>query len=577
MFIDTFDAFGRAIVATTLPLFLIACTSAEKVASQGVPTSVKVRGAIPIRPTVGGSPQEFARFAELALAEAGVKGWGLAVIRDGRVVVERFGGAASEAREPVTGETLFDAESIAKPVTAWGVLRLVELGKVDLDAPIESYLLHFRLPPSDFDHSQVTVRRVLTHTSGLSWGRFEDFGPDEDLPSLEELLSTEDDLGQRLLVESEPGSGFNYSTGGFALLQLLIQDVSGRSFAEFMQTEILEPLGMERTVFSPNGKLGPTFDGFGEPVPDGRGNDVTASSLRTTLLDLTTFALAHLPAGGAVPGRRVLRATTLEAMASASPEARNRRGLGYSVHVPTDGKSTMGHAGGTSEFRVVPETGEGFVLVSNSLGDLSLPRIFCAWNAWIQGVDDACSVNAAFTLFGAYQRGGVTQVLGDYRALEESGDPGYWVGPGELSTFARMLLDANRIEDATQLYALLSQDDSVRGTYYAEVAEALETGRAPTDATFAGYLGTYEASSGETVTLSRDGDELILVSDGIPWTSSVRIVSAHVSTFRPRGTEGELSGELVFDLSESGQAVRLTIEDPAVTGMSLIAERTIPR
>ncbi|HUG39833.1 MAG TPA: serine hydrolase domain-containing protein, partial [Longimicrobiales bacterium] len=113
---------------------------------------------VPVRPTLDATPADLSRFAEEVLVEAGIREWALAVIHEGRPVERRFSAGVDGPGQTVSGTTMFNLESVAKPVVAWGVMKLVEAGRMDLDQPIERYLSRWRLPPSEFDHREVTVR-----------------------------------------------------------------------------------------------------------------------------------------------------------------------------------------------------------------------------------------------------------------------------------------------------------------------------------------------------------------------------------------------------------------------------------
>jgi CubicO group peptidase (beta-lactamase class C family) len=92
-----------------------------------------------------------------------------------------YGVADTASAAPVTEDTVFQATSISKPVTAWGVMKLVETGKLDLEASVEQYLTRWHLPPSQFDHRGVTIRRILSHTAGLSLHDYPGLSPDQPL------------------------------------------------------------------------------------------------------------------------------------------------------------------------------------------------------------------------------------------------------------------------------------------------------------------------------------------------------------------------------------------------------------
>lgn len=171
----------------------------------------------------------------------------VALIQDGEITyAEGFGIANEETELAATGDTIYNVASIAKIVTAWGTLKLVEEGKLDLDAPVSQYLTRWELPPSEFN-DEVTIRRILSHTAGLSVEGYAGYRQSDELPTLEGLL--DGDAGQAVAVIHEPGTEFQYSGGGFVLLQLIIEEVTEQDFAEYMSEAVLEPLGMENSVY----------------------------------------------------------------------------------------------------------------------------------------------------------------------------------------------------------------------------------------------------------------------------------------------------------------------------------------
>lgn len=132
-------------------------------------------------------------------------------------------------------------------------------GWVDLDAPVETYLKRWRLPASEFDNRQVTIRRLLSHTAGLTDGLgYGGFAPGQPVQPLAELLSKAADASPGrdgvVKVGVQPGSEWRYSGGGYALLQLMIEDVTGEPFAAYMKRAVLKPLGMDSSSFEPPGR-----------------------------------------------------------------------------------------------------------------------------------------------------------------------------------------------------------------------------------------------------------------------------------------------------------------------------------
>jgi CubicO group peptidase (beta-lactamase class C family) len=180
------------------------------------------------------------------LKEFAVPGVAVALIQKGEVAWARGYGFANVATaKPITPETVFNVGSLSKMATAWGVMRLVEEGKVDLDRPVDSYLKRWHLPSSSFDNSQVTVRRVLSHTSGISNHDFHGWDPQSPVPPIEDTLSGKTGTGE-VRVVTAPGSGFHYSGANYAILQLLIEDVSGQTFQQYMKGRLFGALHMAK-------------------------------------------------------------------------------------------------------------------------------------------------------------------------------------------------------------------------------------------------------------------------------------------------------------------------------------------
>jgi CubicO group peptidase (beta-lactamase class C family) len=313
--------------------------------------------------------------------------------------------------QPVDRDTLFQVASMGKWVTALGVMTLVEAGQVDLDAPIETYLKRWKLPPSDFDHRQVTVRRVLSHTAGLTDGLgYAGFRPGEPIQSLPESLTRAADASPGrdgvVRVGASPGEGWDYSGGGYTMLQLLIEDVTGETFDAYMRRAVMSPLGMSRSTFAlPEGgvnNLAPFYDVGGKPAIHYRFAATAAASLYTSVADLTRLIQAHLPGpSGAAPGRGVLRPQTREEMRR--PHARELGadiwGLGVILYAPTKaGGHIIGHDGDNepainTAARFDPASGDGIVVLETGHSSLAT-QIAGEWVFWQSGEVDTLVIAA---------------------------------------------------------------------------------------------------------------------------------------------------------------------------------------
>ena len=214
-----------------------------------------------------------------------------------------YGQADPGRQVPVTADTVFQVGSISKPVTAWGVLRLVDKGLLDLDVPVETYLTRWHLPTSGYDADGVTIRRLLNHSAGLSRPGYPGLSPTQPLPRWRCPCPGSASC-------AEPGSQYLYSGGGYVVLQLVIEEVTGEPFAAYMQREVLEPLGMTRSSFEWRDDLRPAtavgHNKQGQPYPNLLYTEKAAAGLYTTASDLARFAAAAMtgpqgqPAGRAV-------------------------------------------------------------------------------------------------------------------------------------------------------------------------------------------------------------------------------------------------------------------------------------
>jgi CubicO group peptidase (beta-lactamase class C family) len=209
--------------------------------------------------------------ARQAMATSTTPGLAVALVRHGQLIwAKGYGLADRVTRQPITAATRFQAASLSKPVTAWGVLRLVEQGRIGLDEPVVGHLRRWHLPPSPFDGDGITVRGLLSHTAGLSVHGYSGQTPDRPLPPIAASLSGE--AGGSFPVEllDAPGRRWLYSGGGYSVLQLLIEDLNGRPFAEFMQTHVLGLLGMTASSFQWRRTTATAYphDAGGTAIPD---------------------------------------------------------------------------------------------------------------------------------------------------------------------------------------------------------------------------------------------------------------------------------------------------------------------
>ena len=199
------------------------------------------------------------------MAHYAVPGVALALIADSEIAAEAaYGVKEAGGGDPVTPVTRFQACSISKPVAVLGMLRLVEQGVVDLDADVNDMLTSWRVPPNASWQPRVTLRQIASHSAGLTVGGFPGYARGGPLPTLTEILTGSAPANTAgIRVDTLPGVEFRYAGGGTMVLQQVLEDATGRPFAELMRELVLEPLGMSRS-------------GYTQPLPDelhGRGGD----------------------------------------------------------------------------------------------------------------------------------------------------------------------------------------------------------------------------------------------------------------------------------------------------------------
>jgi CubicO group peptidase (beta-lactamase class C family) len=200
---------------------------------------------------------------EARMAYHHVPGVSVAVVKDGKVAWSKGYGIANSETETFVGtSTLFQAGSISKPIAALAVLKLADQGKVDLDRDVNEYLTSWRVPSYEFDE-KVTIRRLLTHTAGTTVHGFPGYKPTEQFPDDNMVLNGEGNT-DKVIVDTEPGSNWRYSGGGYTIMEKVVEDVSGMAFQDYMRIEILDPIGMKLSTYE-------------QPLPEDRWPEASAA------------------------------------------------------------------------------------------------------------------------------------------------------------------------------------------------------------------------------------------------------------------------------------------------------------
>ncbi|MFN3148395.1 exo-beta-N-acetylmuramidase NamZ domain-containing protein [Bremerella sp.] len=312
---------------------------------------------------------------EKALAEKRMPGCVVLVARGGDVLYKKEHGnrRIEPSVEPMTVDTVFDMASLTKPiVTATSIMQLVEVGKVDLDAPVVTYLPEFR----GHGKEAITIKQLLIHTSGLT--------PDNALSDYENGWPDAYENICNLKLLSKPGERFRYSDVGFILLGEVVARVSQMPLDQYAAKHIFQPLGMNDSCFNPSQSLAEravtTTKVDGEWLkgmvhdPRARYCDGVAghAGLFSTANDLTLYAQAMLDARDSHT-THLLKPQTLAQITKPYDAAGNTRGLGWdkqSVYSSNRGKSmsssAYGHGGFTgTAMWIDPELDLVVIFLSN--------------------------------------------------------------------------------------------------------------------------------------------------------------------------------------------------------------------
>jgi len=313
------------------------------------------------------------------IADAGIPGGAIAVVRDGVVVHTRGFGIADAAGRPVTDDTPFVIGSITKSFTALAVMQLVEAGRVDLDEPVARYVPGFRLADADAG-ARITVRQLLDHTSGLSTSA----GTDPLTTPVTSLAARVRDLADVAPV-SQPGAAYHYSNANYVVAGRLIELVSGLDYGTYLRRHVLEPLGMatattDRATAHAEGLSQAHRLWFGiadarEPLD--RPDLVSAGFIAASANDMARYLIAQLGGTPVIRGiQPPISAPGLAAMHDGvvpTGLGDQRYGLGW-VDATMDGVRVVSHTGSTTDMAavaaLVPGSGMGVAVLLNGTSPL---------------------------------------------------------------------------------------------------------------------------------------------------------------------------------------------------------------
>lgn len=315
-------------------------------------------------------------FIRSQMQKRGIPGLSLAIIQDGKILkVQAYGFIDKDGKVPLTTNTLFQAGSVSKSVAAMGALYLVEQNKLFLDENVNVKLKSWKVPDNEFTtDKKVTLRGILSHTTGLTVHGFPGYAVGAKIPSVVQILDGAAPANtQPVRVDFVPGSRWRYSGGGYTVLQQLMVDVTGVGFPEFMKNNVLSPLGMTNSTYQQPlppelAKLTATGHYNNRRLVEGRWHiypEMAAAGLWTTPSDLAQFAISIQNAYAGKSGSVLTQSMTRQMLT----DQKNRDGLGVFLQ----GDSTtlrFGHNGRDEGFDALltasVDKGQGVVIMINA-------------------------------------------------------------------------------------------------------------------------------------------------------------------------------------------------------------------
>lgn len=314
---------------------------------------------------------------ESQMAYRSQPGLSIGVIYDQELVwAKGFGFADVASRKPATTTTVYRIASITKLFTATAIMQLRDEGKLQLDDPLTRHLPWFEVQNSFADAPEITIRQLLTHTSGLPREAAFPYWVDRNFPTMEAIR--EKLPSQQVAIA--PESNWKYSNLALTLAGEVVAAVAGLPYAEYIQTQILEPLGMSNTFVQipPDHPLLAT--GYHRRLPDdsrsaGHYTDMQgitpAANMASCVEDLAKFAMLQFRTGPR-QGSQVLKGSSLREMQRVhwlNSNWQAGRGLGFYVW-RIDNYTLAGHGGALEGYRtdlqVIPAEKIGFVVLTNA-------------------------------------------------------------------------------------------------------------------------------------------------------------------------------------------------------------------
>jgi CubicO group peptidase (beta-lactamase class C family) len=408
-----------------------------------------------------------------------VPGLSVAVIDNYQIVwAKSYGVTDVGSSQAVTTKTLFQAGSISKPVAATGALFLVEKGKLSLDEDVNVKLKTWKVPENGFTQTQkVTLRRLMSHTAGLTIHGFPGYDVDAPLPTLVQIFNGEKPANTKAIrVDTVPGTIERYSGGGVTIEQQLMIDVTGEPFPEFMRETVLQKIGMSNSSYNqplPADWAKQTAAGTyrdGKPV-HGRWHvypEMAAAGLWTTPTDLAKFAIEIALSKQGKANHVLSEKMTNEMLTPVMDGA----GLGFFLDKENPGQ--FGHNGADEGFQALlimnADTGKGIAVMGNSDFGISVAELVLKSVAKEYGWNHKSHEDPTETLFLIARANGTPAALKNYTQWKSAGQAG--IDEQTLNTLGYMMIQSGQTQDAISIFQRNAQEYPNSSNAYDSLGEA---------------------------------------------------------------------------------------------------------
>jgi CubicO group peptidase (beta-lactamase class C family) len=305
-----------------------------------------------------------------------VPGVSIAFLDKGKILWARgYGYADVEKQLPVDEKTLFEVASISKPVAAMAALYLVEQGKLGLDDDVNQFLKDWKIEENEFtSEEKVTLRRILSHSAGLTVTGFEGYAKSDTVPDIIQVLKGEKPANSgRIYPDVKPGSICRYSGGGYTVMQKMLTDITGQGFPELMDEFVLSKINMESSTYEQllpedmYSKAAQAYQGNGSVIPGEWHTypEMAAAGLWTTPTDLLKYASEVYKSYRGESNKVLSQDMIMEML---TPQI-NSQGLGPNLGGDNE-NITFGHFGANAGYRcqlfIYTLTGQGIAVMTNS-------------------------------------------------------------------------------------------------------------------------------------------------------------------------------------------------------------------